>query len=259
MLIDSHCHLDNSLYSSKIKDILSEASSVGVKYVINPGVNVEGWPRINSIAMEFINIYAAFGIHPMSAAQCSDKSLALLELYLKDAVAVGEIGLDYHTNYVSRELQISVFRAQLQIAVKNNLPVIIHCRNAFNDILRILREEQANAIGGVMHAFSGSVDVALEFIKLGFCISIAGPVTWQNAIKPLRLAAEIPLEHILLETDSPDLSPERNRGQINRPAYLLDVALKVAEIKKISQEMVEEITFLNTCRLFKLKERVPYE
>jgi len=178
-----------------------------------------------------------------------------LQRLVPEIVAVGEIGLDYLEGMPSRELQQAVFREQLRIAEKAGLPVIIHCRKAFADLLRILGEVRLPEQGGVMHAFSGSVEIARECIGRGFKIGVAGPVTWKNAVKPVKVVQEISLQHLLLETDSPDISPEPHRGEVNEPAYLVDIARKIAEIKGISVEEVANVTTENAKNVFPLKNR----
>lgn len=176
-----------------------------------------------------------------------------MEKLIPDIVAIGEIGLDYSEGMPPRELQQEVFRAQLRMAGEAGIPVIIHCRKAFADTLRILFEEKSDKCGSVMHAFSGSIEVARDCIAMGMKIGIAGPLTWDNAIRPVKLIEEIPLEHLLLETDSPDLSPEPHRGEVNEPAFLTDIARKVAEIKGVTLDEIAAVTSANAQALFGLK------
>jgi len=167
-------------------------------------------------------------------------------------VAIGEIGLDYLITAVTRERQQAAFRAQLRLALEMQLPVLIHCRKAFQDLLTILREEHAERVGGVMHAFSGSPEIATECIKLGFLISISGTVTYANAVRPLEIVRQIPLDYLVLETDAPDMTPEPYRGRSNEPAFLIETARKVAEIKGISVEEIARVTTANARRLFRI-------
>jgi TatD DNase family protein len=168
------------------------------------------------------------------------------------AVAIGEIGLDFLLPGIPRERQIQAFRGQLQLAVRMGLPILIHCRRAFQDLLRIMREEQAEKVGGIMHAFSGSPETARECIGLGFAISVAGPVTYRNAVKPIELVKKIPLAHLILETDSPDMTPEPYRGKANEPAFLVETAKKVAEIKGVGLDELAAVTTRNAERLLRL-------
>ena len=253
MFIDTHCHLDDPSLSDRLPAVLAAASSAGVTRFIVPGVEPAGWPRSAALAREEAGVHAAFGLHPMHAALWSDRVLAELTQWLPQGVAVGEIGLDYLLEGVPRELQADSFRAQLRLAVGHGLPVLIHCRRAFRDLLAILREEHVERVGGVMHAFSGSPEVARECLGLGLSISVAGPVTYGNAVRPVEVVRQIPLERLLLETDAPDMTPEPYRGQDNEPAYLVEVARKVAAIKGVSVEEVAAVTTANAERLFLLK------
>jgi TatD DNase family protein len=170
-------------------------------------------------------------------------------------VAIGEIGLDYLVTAVPREQQQAAFRAQLRLAVKMGLPVLIHCRRAFRDLLGILGEEHVERFGGVMHAFSGSPEVAMECVRMGLSIAVAGPVTFANAVRPLEIVKRIPLKHLLLETDAPDLTPEPYRGLPNEPAFIVETARKVAELKGVSADEVARVTTENAERLFHLERR----
>lgn len=252
MFIDTHCHLDDPAIFERLHEVIGNAHHAGIDRFIVPGVGPEGWGKIASLADAKGGVFPAFGLHPMHALHFHDGLLSELARYEEGAVAFGEIGLDYLLLEVPREAQLSAFRGQLRLAVEMGLPVLIHCRRAFQDLLRIMREERADAIGGIMHAFSGSVETARECIDLGFAVSVAGPVTYRNAVRPLELVARIPFEHLVLETDAPDMTPEPFRGNCNEPAYLLETAKKVAEIKGISLQELAEITTRNAERLLRL-------
>jgi TatD DNase family protein len=252
-LIDSHCHLDFPPLSSRLPEILTSAAKCGVVGFIVPGVEPQSWDKIISLAAADSRISAAPGVHPMKADTWSKTAVETLHKLIPDIVAIGEIGLDYSEGMPLHELQEEVFRAQLRIAAAADIPVIIHCRRAFADMLRILNEEKSDKFRGVMHAFSGSVEVACEFIAMGLKIGIAGPVTWDNAIRPVKLIEAIPLEHLLLETDSPDLSPQNHRGEVNEPAFLLDIACKITEVKGLPLAEIAAITSENAKSLFSLK------
>lgn len=251
MLVDTHCHLDDPTLLARLPEVLATAKGVGVEKYIIPGVSPEGWEGIARLAEEAEGVYPAFGLHPMLAGLFDASLLEKLRTFAGKAVAIGEIGLDYLVD-VPREVQQAAFRAQLRLAVEAGLPVMIHCRRAFSDLLAILREERGERVGGVMHAFSGSPEIARECIRLGMYISVAGPVTWRNAVKPAEVVREIPLEHLLLETDAPDLTPEPHRGRPNEPAFLVEVAEKVAAIKGVSVEEEAAATTENAARLFGL-------
>jgi TatD DNase family protein len=251
-LIDSHCHLDLEPLRTELPEILREACTAGVQGFVVPGVHPRNWRGIAAVAAENREIFPAFGIHPMHAECVSDQVLCQLSELGSRAVAIGEIGLD-PAYPVSLEQQEKAFRAQLQVAVTLGLPVLVHCRRSFQRLLKILHEEHAAQVGGIMHAFSGSVEMAHDFIRLGFAISISGTVTWNKAVKPLQLARDLPLEQLVLETDAPDMTPQRHRGAINRPAWLREAAEKVAELRGISQEEVARVTTENVRRILRLE------
>jgi len=250
-MIDSHCHLDLEPLRLGLPHILEEAVAAGVQGFVVPGVHPDGWAGISVVAAENPRIIPAYGIHPMHAGCANDHILDQLLVFAAQGGAIGEIGLD-PIYPVPLELQERVFREQLRVAVTCGLPVLVHCRRAFQRVLTILREESAEQVGGIMHAFSGSLEMAREFIRLGFAISISGTVTWNNAVKPLRVARELSLEHLVLETDAPDLTPERYRGEFNRPAWLTETALRVAEVRGISREDVAQISTENVRRVLRL-------
>jgi TatD DNase family protein len=252
MLIDTHCHLDDPTLLRRLPSVLAAAAAAGVGKFIVPGVSPDGWDAIASLAGERQEISPAFGLHPMHADQCDEKLLVRLARFARNAVAIGEIGLDYSLADIPRETQIEAFRSQLRIAVDSGLPVLIHCRRAFQDMLKILREENVARVGGVMHAFSGSPEVALECIDMGLHIAVAGPVTYRNALKPLQVVRAVPFGCLVLETDAPDMTPEPHRGRDNEPAFLVEIARKVAEIKSVSVVEVEGVTTANALRLFRI-------
>ncbi|MDD2580379.1 MAG: TatD family hydrolase [Desulfuromonadaceae bacterium] len=252
-LIDSHCHLDLEPLNSALPGLLQGARDAGVQCFVVPGVHPDGWGRISGLAAENPLVMPAFGIHPMHAGSADGPVFERLLQVAEQAVAIGETGLD--PGYpVSLDLQERVFREQLRIAVKCGLPVLVHCRRSFQRILQVLREEQTDQVGGIMHAFSGSPEMAREFIKLGFAISVSGTVTWNNAVKPLRVARDLPLEHLVLETDAPDMTPQRYRGTFNRPAWLVETAERLAGVRGISLENVARVTSDNVRRVLRLDE-----
>jgi TatD DNase family protein len=214
-------------------------------------------PTINR-AMELIEqyefLYASIGWHPVDAIDMKDEDLAWIEELSNHpkVVAIGEMGLDYHWDKSPKDVQKEVFRKQIHLAKKVKLPIIIHNRDATQDIVDILREEGAEEVGGIMHCFSGSPEIAQECVDMNFYISLGGPVTFKNAKKPKEVAKEIPLEKLLIETDCPYLAPHPNRGKRNEPAYVKLVAEQIAELKEVSLEEVENITTENAKKLFNI-------
>lgn len=250
-LFDTHCHLDLQPLYSELPRLMNEANIAGVTAFVIPGVHPNGWHKIAALAEENRQIFPAFGIHPMHAEYVTAQVLGSLTTLSTKGIAIGETGLD-PAYPVTMDLQEVAFRGQLRIAVHHGLPVLIHCRRAFRRVLTILREEHADQVGGIMHAFSGSVETARDFIRLGFAISISGTITWNNAVKPLQVARNLPLEHLVLETDAPDMTPQRYRGTFNRPAWITETARRLAEVRGISIEEVVRITTDNALRVLRL-------
>jgi TatD DNase family protein len=248
-LIDTHCHLDLEPLYSQLEAVVSRAHQAGVSQFVVPGVHPRGWKRISSIAEQYKEISPAFGIHPMHAVTADDCTLSDLAECASAGIAIGEIGLD-PAYTVSLERQERAFRDQLQLAVSLGLPVLVHCRRAFQRTLRILQEEHAHHVGGIMHAYSGSPEMAKKFIRLGFAISISGVVTRDTAVRSLRLVRELSLESLVLETDAPDLTPQRYRGQPNQPAYILETLYAVAGIKEVTPEVVARSSCAASRKIF---------
>ena len=257
-LIDTHCHLDLEPLVTHLPRVLAAAHQAGVRRFVVPGVHPGGWKRIKLLAEEHHEIVPAAGIHPMHAALADDDVLTTLAGAAGESAAIGEIGLD-PAYTVSLKTQEAAFRQQLRLAVSLGLPVLVHCRRAFQLTLQLLREEKAGCVGGIMHAFSGSPEMAREFIRLGFAISLSGTLTWQNAVRPLRLAREIPLEHLVLETDAPDMPPQSHRGETNQPAWLIETLVALAAAKQVTPETVATATHENSVRVLGLtRERNVY-
>ncbi|HEU0264790.1 MAG TPA: TatD family hydrolase [Geobacterales bacterium] len=252
MFFDSHCHLDADELARDLAHVLQRAEQAGVCHFVVPGVHPDGWPAMAQMARENPNISVAYGVHPEHAELWDDVlQKRLLEL-APQGVAIGEIGLDYLLP-VSRERQAEAFRAQLRLAQEVQLPVIIHCRRAFADLLTIIRQEIRGEVAGVMHAFSGSVEIAHACRQLGLLIGVAGPVTFTNAVRSRQVVRSLPLEALLLESDAPDLTPEPKRGSGNEPANLPLIAQQVADIHGASIGEVARQTTVNACQLFDLR------
>lgn len=254
MLFDSHAHLDSARFGKDREAVINRAKAAGVEYIMNPGADYETSINAVKLAEEYDFIYAAVGIHPHDASSLDDMMLALLKKMARhDKVkAIGEIGLDYHYDHSPRDVQKFWFRKQLQMAKNLGLPVIIHDREANQDVFNILREENSFETGVLLHCYSGSAELARQYVKLGAYISIAGPVTFKNARKTVEVVEAIPLDHLLIETDSPYLTPHPYRGKRNESAYVQYVAEKIAEIKQLSYEEVAKQTALNAKNYFKI-------
>lgn len=253
VLIDSHCHLDMEAFDDDRSEVVKRAEEAGIKYLINAGSDRHGNIRCLELSREYPNLYPAVGIHPHDAKTLDEPLFKELKKWAKGpkVVAVGEIGLDYHYLHSPKGVQIEAFKQQVGLARGLALPLIVHSREAKNDTLRVLREEAAG-IPGVLHCFSGDMDMAKKAMELGFHISIAGPVTFKNAAGMREVARFIPDEFLLIETDAPYLSPVPLRGKRNEPSFLKHTAEVVAEIRGVSLSDLARITTHNAMRLFKI-------
>ncbi|MEW6713957.1 MAG: YchF/TatD family DNA exonuclease [Nitrospirota bacterium] len=252
-LIDTHCHLDMEAFEGDIDATLKRAADANIAYIINIGSDREGNIKGLQISRNYPNVYSSVGIHPHDAETFDDALQSELRSWIKEpkVVAVGEVGLDYHYMHSSKEAQIEAFKKQIALARDSGLPVIIHSREAEDDTMKILRQE-ASGIAGVLHCFSGDIKAAEEAMKLGFYISIAGPITFKKADMLREVARNIPDERLLIETDAPYLSPEPMRGKRNEPAFLKYTAEAVAKIRGVTLEDLARITTLNAKTLFKI-------
>ncbi|WP_341962985.1 TatD family hydrolase [Planococcus maritimus] len=254
MYIDTHVHLNVDQYDEDLQEVIDRALNSKVEKMVVIGFDRKTIKRAIELAEHYDFIYAVVGWHPVDAIDCTDEDLEWIEqLAAHDkVVGIGETGLDYHWDKSPRDIQQQVFRKQIQLAKRVDLPIIIHNREATEDVLTILREEDAQQVGGVMHCFGGSVETAQESIKMNFMISLGGPVTFKNAKKPKEVAAEIPLEHLMIETDAPYLAPHPYRGKRNEPSYVTLVAEEIARLKELPVETVAEATTKNAERFYKL-------
>jgi TatD DNase family protein len=264
-LIDTHCHLDFEAFDSDREDVIAKASEAGVSILLNPGIDLANSEKVVALSEGFENVFAAVGVHPNDSTSWEDDSRSKLSSLAKKSkvVAIGEVGLDYYWDKVPREMQQNVLREQLDLAGSLGLPVIIHNREASNDVLQILLDWQTSlkqinsplaTRPGVLHSFSGDRDMAEKAIAAGFFIGLTGPLTFKNAKTLQDLAKELPLETLLIETDSPFLTPHPHRGQRNEPAKVRLVAEKLAELKRLSFDEVAAATTSNAQRLFRFGE-----
>lgn len=254
-LIDSHAHLDLPELMSDIENVLLKAEEASVVKIIIPGVSIEEMPGIIKLIEKYDNLYGAAACHPEAVENWHDNSYEQLNNILKHPkiIAVGETGLDYYWTKDNKELQQEVFKAHINLAKENNLPLIVHNRDAHGDTYEFLKYCKSLGVNGVMHCFSGSAEFAIDCINEGFLISLGGPVTFKNAKKPKEVVSRIPIEKLLIETDSPYLTPHPHRGvKPNQPHYVKYVAEEIAAIKKLSLEEVAAKTTQNTINLFKL-------
>jgi TatD DNase family protein len=252
MLFDTHAHLNAVQYEEDLQEVIDRALKEGVTNIVVVGFDRPTIKKAIELAEQYDFIYASVGWHPVDAIDMKDDDLKWLEemAHHPKVVALGEMGLDYYWDKSPKEVQKEVFRKQIALAKKVKLPIIIHNREATADILEILKEENASEVGGIMHCFTGSIEIAKQCIDMNFYISLGGPVTFKNAKKPKEVAAEIPLEHLLIETDCPYLTPHPFRGKRNEPAYIKYIAEQIAELKGISYKEVAEKTSDNARKIF---------
>lgn len=248
MYIDTHCHITRNDYSD-IPFLINKIKDSGVRKIIVNGTDMESNLEVLELTKKYDIVYGAIGFHPTELEKFNDSDLEWIEEHINDdkIIALGEIGLDYHYDNADKEKEINVFRKQLEIAKKHNKPVIIHSRDAIQDTLDILKEYD---LKGSLHCFSGSLEMAREFIKCGYLIGVGGVVTYKNAKNIINVIENIDLEYILLETDSPYLTPEPYRKNKNDSSYIPVIAEKIAEIKDVPIEVIEKTTSANAEGLF---------
>lgn len=253
MIWDTHAHLDDENYLEDFQEVLGRMKSAGISRVTNVGFDLPSSKRSVKLAQDYNFIYAAIGIHPHNAEEVTDELLEqLLDLAKQPKVlAWGEIGLDYYRDLSPRSLQKEVFVKQIELANKAGLPIVIHNRDAHQDVLEIVKAYPPK-YGGVFHCYSGSWEMAKVLLNLGFFLSFAGPITFKNARHTVEVAKNVPLDRILVETDSPYLSPEPRRGKRNEPTYVREVVKKIAEIKELSLEEIALQTMHNAEAIFGL-------
>jgi TatD DNase family protein len=255
-LIDTHCHLDMATYQPDLEDIILSAVLHGIKRVITIGIDYPSSQKAVALSGHYPNVFATVGFHPHDAEQATPKALRQVANLAshRTVVGYGEIGLDYVKNYAPIDVQRRVFSEQLHLAKELGLPVVIHDREAHDDVCRLIRSAGPFPKGGVMHCFSGDRQLAETMIDLGFSISIPGVVTFTKAHLLHEVVRAIDLKHLLLETDGPYLAPAPFRGKRNEPKLMLYTAQKVAELKHISLDEVALATTANAVRLFQLPE-----
>jgi TatD DNase family protein len=266
MFADSHAHLFFKDFSDDLDDVIKRACNEGIEYIINPGTDLETSRKSIELAEKYDIVYACVGFHPHDAGKADHKSLEEIEKlsYHPKVVAIGEIGLDYHYDFSPRDKQQEVFASQIEIAARRNLPIVIHSRESEDDVLKIVESKVASLPGwrsngnarlsrGVFHCFPGNAAMARKVIAWDFYISIPGPVTFTHKSKPNTMAdviKEIAIDHILLETDCPYLSPVPLRGKRNEPANIPLIARKIADLQQKELQTIATVTTENVKKLF---------
>ena len=253
MLFDTHAHMDDRAFDEDRLELIASLPAQGVALVMNPGCSLVSSRNADALSKQFDFLYAAVGSHPDTADEVNE---AVLEEYRQlcrnnpKIKAIGEIGLDYHYEDIPREIQLQAFRAQMALAAELNLPVIVHEREAHADGMAVV--DEFPSVKGVFHCYSGSAEMALELVKRGWYIGFTGVLTFKNARKALEVAAAIPLERLVLETDCPYMAPEPFRGKRNHPGYLYRMAERLAELRGVPVEEIHRITTENGKRLYNI-------
>lgn len=264
LLIDSHCHLDRLNYHllhKNIDDVLSKSSVNYVKKFLTVSTSIRNFYKLQHLCEKYYNIFYSCGIHPLNCIKeltnfhdqqnCFNKIQDLSKA--NRVIAIGETGLDYHYSSENKNIQQHFFREHIKIAIQLNKPIIVHSRSAMHDTIKILKEENVKEYKGILHSFNENIDYALQLLELGFYISCSGMITFKNSIELCNTIKKIPLDRLLIETDSPYLAPVPYRGKENQPAYLLNIAEKLSMIKKIDIQTIAQVTTNNFFNLFQLK------
>ena len=251
-LVDSHVHLDDDAFAVDRDAVMGRARDAGVNTMILPAVDAASWARIQALCAGDRGLFPAFGLHPMFLARHAPEHVDALAAWLDggNAVAVGEIGLDFHVEGLDRDRQRHYFTRQLQLARERQLPVIVHARGALEEVILTLR--RTGGLRGVVHSFSGSEQQARHLWDMGFCIGIGGPVTYERARRLRRIVAQMPIEFLLLESDAPDQPDAGHRGQRNEPARISEVLRCIAALRAAPEAEIAAATTANTRRLFEL-------
>lgn len=248
--IDTHIHIDFPNFNKDRADVIKKAQEVGVEKMINVGVNLETSQKSIDLAEKYENIWATVGVHPSDVKEYTPQiEQELFELAKHNkVVAIGEIGLDYFYGKETIDLQKEVCIAQIKMAKELNKPLVIHTRDAGDDLLKILKQENPNHV--VIHCFTETEDFAKEVLDMGYMISFTGIMTYPKADDLRQVVAQTPLDRIMIETDCPFLAPQKQRGERNEPAFVVEVAKKIAEIKGVVLEEIAEVTTMNAERFF---------
>lgn len=252
-LIDTHCHIDVPAFDSDRAKVLDHCRSLGITRLIVPGIVAKTWSSLKEICTSNPGLYPAFGLHPVYVDRHDKSDLDLLEKYLKNdsPIAVGEIGLDHYLTELDRDLQLEFFESQLLLAQTYSLPVILHARKCHDVMLSTLRRIRVS--GGICHAFNGSLDQAHQYLDLGFKLGFGGMLTFERSHKLHRLAKQLPLDAIVLETDAPDMTGASHHGQRNSPEYLPESLTALASLRNESEEDIAAQTTANAEAIFSIR------
>lgn len=251
MLYDSHAHLDAPAFDADREQVLQAARAAGVVELLVPAITAATWPQLHALCAPDPHLHAAYGLHPCYMAEHADADLDKLDVWLANhaAIAVGECGLDGPPDSPDRPRQLRLLRGQFEIASRRGLPLVLHAQHAFEQVILEL-QRFGKPLRGVVHSFSGSAEQARRLRDLGFCVGIGGPLTYERAQRLRKTIASLPLDSLLLETDSPDQPGAAHRGQRNEPAYLVEVLACLAQLRKESPARIAAATYANAQRVF---------
>lgn len=258
MIFETHTHFDDKAFDADRDEAIRDAIDKGVGRIVNVGASMRSSASSIELASKYKEIYAAVGVHPEDCADLTDADMSVLKDYAlgkeNKVVAIGEIGLDYYWDEPERDIQKKWFARQLSLSKEVNLPVIVHSRDAAQDTLEIIKSEHAGSAGGVIHCFSYGVEMAREYLNMGYFIGVGGVVTFKNGKKLKEVVEYTPIDMIVTETDSPYLAPVPNRGKRNTSANIPIIIEEISRIKNMTIEEVEKITWRNACRLYGMED-----
>lgn len=257
MIVDTHTHYDDEAFDEDREQLLNRLPQSGIPFVVNVGASIESTKKTIALTQQYSFIYGAVGVHPSETAELNEENFNWLKqaTRLPKIVAVGEIGLDYYWDTPDRQIQKEWFERQMELAKEVKLPAIIHSRDAAKETMDMIMAANLKEVGGIIHCYSYSKEMARSYLEMGFYLGIGGVITFKNAIKLKEVVEYSPLEQLVLETDCPYLAPEPNRGKRNSSLNLIYVAQEIARIKKIDYEEVLEITEQNARKIYGINER----
>jgi len=256
-IFDTHTHLNVDNFAGKEAEEIAFARELGVTKMNIVGFDTETIEKSLALSRQYDELYSTIGWHPTEAGSYTQEVENMIVSHLHDSkvIALGEIGLDYHWMEDPKDVQIEVFKRQIQLSKDHDLPFVVHTRDALEDTYEVIKEASVGEQGGIMHSYSGSLEMAERFVELGMMISFSGVVTFKKAVYVQEAAQKLPLDKILVETDAPYLAPVPKRGRENRTAYTRYVVDKIAELRGLTTEEVAEATYQNALRIFDLKEK----
>jgi TatD DNase family protein len=255
MFIDTHAHIDSQEYEGDLEEVIERALESNVKYILDPATDIRSVERVLSLADRYDSVFACVGIHPHDAKDVNNQVLDEIEKlsYHKKVLAIGEIGLDFHYDYSQKSKQAEVFSAFVDLAVRRDLPIVVHSRESDKRIVELIESNLSEKVRGQFHCFSGDMTTAKRVMELGFHISFTGNITFTNS-RSAEILNQIPLDRLLLETDSPYMSPVPYRGKRNEPCRAPLIARKIAEVKSLDLDQVARVTSENANRLFRFQK-----